>query len=171
MLVHMASVEPAVSDILHAGLLLLLHLCTPAQYGVDIAAAACAALVTLMAGSQGAYARHTSEHTRIAIICIASMHGAVFTVAMRHDGLAAALAQRRRDAIAVLATLAYQDPSGASGEQLRVIEQANAELEDAFEASAVQVSPWHVATHAAVVHGGAPLQGLLQRRALTHAAR
>jgi hypothetical protein len=116
MLVRTDSWEPAVSDVLRAGLLLLLHLCSPAQYGVDIAAAACAALVTLMAGSQGADARHISEHTRIAVIGVARIHGNIFVAAMRHDGLAAALAQQRRDAIAVLASVAFQDTDGASGE-------------------------------------------------------
>lgn len=173
MLVRNDSLEPVVSNELRAGLLLLLHLCSPAQYGVDIAAAACAALVALMARDSGADATHSSERMRIDVITLASFHGSVFTAAMRHDGLAAALAQQRRDGIAVLATVAYQDPSDAAGEQLRMIEQNNAEVEDAFEASAVQVSPWNRCHFFAQLCRAVHLYwaGLLQRGALTHAAR
>lgn len=119
--------------------MLLLHLCDPAQHGAILTAMACAALVTLLTGSYSADVR-SSEEIRLILTVLAGLHSDVLIAAMRHDGVAAAVAEQRRDAITVLAEVAYQDPS--DGELQKDIDRNNAEVFDAFAAGAVQVSPW-----------------------------
>jgi hypothetical protein len=121
-----------------AGQLLLLHLCNPAQYGVDLAATACAALVTLLTGASSNHA-HSSEEMQLILTMFAGQHSDVLIAAMQHDGFAAALAEQRHDAIAVLAAAIYHDPTDAAGEQQADIIRANQQMSAVFAASAVQV--------------------------------
>jgi hypothetical protein len=94
------------SDLL-AGLLLLLHLCSPAQYGVDTAAAACAALAALLADGCSVCPRLSPVDVHEATDAMIAAHSSVSAAAMRHEGLAAKLAQQRPDAITLLAAAAY----------------------------------------------------------------
>lgn len=129
--------EAAVSCL--AGLLLLLHLCDPAQYTVAIAAAACAALVTLLAGGHSPHPHlRTAEVHRLAADATGG-HSNVLVAAMQHDGVAAQAAQLRPDAIAVLAAGAFHACHSPGAAPQRVV-QDNMELFESLQVSAVQVS-------------------------------
>lgn len=141
-LVRTDSAEPAITDDLMSGLMLLLHLCNPAQYGANIAATACAAVAVPAAEGCGIRPHHSSRVVRLITVQIAGVHSGVLVAAMRHDGLAALLARERHDAVAVLADLAYQTLDDASGEARKTILRRNDQMFEAFAAGAVQVSHW-----------------------------
>ena len=129
--------EAAVSCL--AGLLLLLHLCDPAQYTAAIAAAACAALVTLLAGGPTPHPHlRTAEVHRLAAGATGG-HSYVLLAAMQHDSVAAQAAQLRPDAITVLAAGAFRVSQSPGAAPQRVVRE-NMELFGSLQASAVQVS-------------------------------
>lgn len=141
MIVHLESIGPESGSGLRAGLLLLLHLCNPTQYGADMAATAGAALVVLMTGGYGAFAPHSSEDTHLVSRGTAALHSDVLIAAMQYEGFAAALAEQRQDAITTLASVAYRDPTDAAGELQEAVVKKNEEVFDVFAAGAVQVKP------------------------------
>jgi hypothetical protein len=129
-------------DVLLAGLLLLLHLCRPAQHGVDAAAAACAALAALLADGCRMYPGLSPVDVQDATDAMINAYNPVIVAAMQHEGLAAKLAQQRPDAITLLVAAAYSEVGEATGTQERQqLESQNAELFSALRGSAVQVSP------------------------------
>lgn len=128
-------------SVLLPGILLLLHLCNPAQYGVDIAATACAALAALLADGRSMHLQFSIAEVRQLADCVIEAHSPVLVAAMQHEGLAATLAQQRPDAIILLAATVYQEDSGVTGDRGQRIRRGNAEVFGAFRVYAVQVSP------------------------------
>lgn len=128
--------EPNAS--LFAGLILLLHLCDPAHYTVDIAAAACAALAAVLADGSSMHPHLSPTEVRYLADRMTGAHSHQLAIAMQRGDVAAQVARLRPDAIAVLAAGAHR-VSTASGSVPQRIVQDNAELFDALQASAVQV--------------------------------
>ena len=140
---------PAPVASLFSGLLMLLQLCAPPQYGVDIAAAACAAFATLLADGHSAALGLSNQVSPADVELFASgvahTHRHTLIAALRHEGLAAKVAWQRPDAVLVLAAEAYQDLSSASRDeqQQQVLQQDDDELTRTLAPFAVQVSPQH----------------------------
>jgi hypothetical protein len=131
---------------LFSGLLMLLQLCAPAQYGVDIAAAACTAFAALLADGHSAALGLRPEVSSADVEFFASgaahMHRHTLVAALTHDGLAAKVARQRPDAVLVLAAEAYQDTGSTGGDATQqAILRDHAELTTILAPFAVQVSP------------------------------
>ena len=122
-----------------AGLILLLHLCDPAQYTADIAAAACAALAAVVADGSSMHPHLSPTEVHYVADRMTGAHSHQLAAAMQHDGVIAQVAQLRPDAIATLAAGAFR-VSDASGDTPQQIVRDNAELFEILQASAVQVS-------------------------------
>jgi hypothetical protein len=165
-LMRLDSWVPEIGYDMRAGLLLLLHLCDPAQYSADTAVMACTALVVLIADGYSAHAHHTPEEMRLIGVSTAFLHCDGLIAAMQHDGFAAALAEQRRDAIAVLAAALYRDPTDEAGALQEDRIRANQKMFDAFAPSAVQVSASPIA--AAALRANAPLLRSFHPKALLH---
>jgi hypothetical protein len=127
------------ASVLLPGILLLLHLCSPAQYGIHTAAAACAALAALLADGSSTHPQFSAAEVGHVADCVIQAHSLVVVAAMQHNGLAAELAQQRPDAIIRLAAAAYEEDSGVTGDRGQRVRQNNAEVFGAFKASSVQV--------------------------------
>ena len=127
------------SSSLFAGLILLLHLCDPAQYTVAIAAAACAALAAVLADGSSIHAHLSPEDVRYVADRMTGVHSRQLAGVMQREDAAAQVARLRPDAVAVLAAGAHR-LSNASGDVPQQIVRENAKLFDALQASAVQVS-------------------------------
>lgn len=124
-----------------AGLMLLLHLCNPALYTVDIAAAACAALAALLADGHSAHPHLPSAAVRRFAAGVTHVHSYALIAAMQHDGVTAKVVQLRPDAIALLAAGAFHASNKAERMPPPVVRE-NLMLFEALQASAVQVSLW-----------------------------
>jgi hypothetical protein len=122
-----------------AGLLLLLHPCDPAQYAVDIAAAACAAFAAVLADGSSIHPRLSPVEARHVAAGVIEAHSCALIAAMQHATVPAKVAQLRPDAIALLAAGAFHASVVAEDLPQPVVRE-NAELFESLQASAVQVS-------------------------------
>jgi aconitase B len=131
---------------LFSGLLMLLQLCAPAQYGVDAAAAACTAFAALLADGHSASLGLSPEvspaDVELYASSVARVHRHTLIAALKHEGLAAKVARQRPDAVLVLAAEAYQDlDSSDENETQQQILRDHAELTTILAPFAVRVSP------------------------------
>ena len=104
-----------------------------------MAAAACAALAAVLADGSSMQPQFSAAEVRQLAEFLIAAHGPVLVAAMQHEGLAAKLAQQRPDAIILLAATVYQEDSGVTGDRGQRTRRGNAEVLNAFQASAVQV--------------------------------
>lgn len=151
-----------------AGTLLLLHLCDPAQYGTETAAAACAAVAALLQDGSSVDPSQSPQAARLLPRGLARAHAEQIINVMQHEGLAAKAAQLRSDTIVVLATLAFRDEDAASGQQADIL-QHNVKLFRVFAPCAIQVRQGHASAILACVGSMHLMTDTLSCGALMHA--